>query len=176
LKNINLKLRTYFPKRNCAATVQISTVHVSVSDLYSIFPQSICLFCSRKICGPIREYMNRSQTLRHMNVEIGTEAAQFPEKEYINGIFVAVYRRLYHKYSLCYQSQYVISETDILLQCSNVIRIFLNYRFLKYNGSIFLFFIFCLYDVFELNRESYHSLHLSISLAILRLYLASILF
>jgi hypothetical protein len=25
-----------------------------------------------------------------MNVEIGTEAAQFPEKEYINGIFVGV--------------------------------------------------------------------------------------
>ncbi len=25
-----------------------------------------------------------------MNVEIGTEAAQFPGKEYINGIFVAV--------------------------------------------------------------------------------------
>jgi hypothetical protein len=25
-----------------------------------------------------------------MNVEIGTEAAPFPEKEYINGIFVAV--------------------------------------------------------------------------------------
>jgi hypothetical protein len=25
-----------------------------------------------------------------MNVEIGTEAAQFPEKEYINGISVAV--------------------------------------------------------------------------------------
>ncbi len=26
-----------------------------------------------------------------MNVEIGTEAAQFPEKEYINGIAVSVY-------------------------------------------------------------------------------------
>jgi hypothetical protein len=26
-----------------------------------------------------------------MKVEIGTEAAQFPEKEYINVIFVAVY-------------------------------------------------------------------------------------
>jgi hypothetical protein len=26
-----------------------------------------------------------------MNVEIGTEAAQFPEKEYINGIFLAVF-------------------------------------------------------------------------------------
>jgi hypothetical protein len=28
-----------------------------------------------------------------MNVEIGAEAALFPEKEYINGIFVAVYLR-----------------------------------------------------------------------------------
>jgi hypothetical protein len=28
---------------------------------------------------------------RHMIVEIGAEAAQFPEKEYINGIAVAVY-------------------------------------------------------------------------------------
>jgi hypothetical protein len=26
----------------------------------------------------------------NVNVDIGTEAAQFPEKEYINGIFVAV--------------------------------------------------------------------------------------
>ncbi len=26
-----------------------------------------------------------------MNVDIGTEAALFPEKEYINGIFIAVY-------------------------------------------------------------------------------------
>ncbi len=26
-----------------------------------------------------------------MNVEVGTEAAQFPEKEYINGILVTVY-------------------------------------------------------------------------------------
>jgi hypothetical protein len=28
-----------------------------------------------------------------MNVEIGAEVALFPEKEYIKGIFVAVYRR-----------------------------------------------------------------------------------
>jgi hypothetical protein len=31
---------------------------------------------------------------RPMNVEIETEAAQFPEKEFINGIFAAVYRLL----------------------------------------------------------------------------------
>jgi hypothetical protein len=35
------------------------------------------------------EYINRSQT---HECGIGTEAAQFLEKEYINGIFVAVYR------------------------------------------------------------------------------------
>jgi hypothetical protein len=28
-----------------------------------------------------------------MNVEIGAEAAQFPQKEYINGIGVAVYHK-----------------------------------------------------------------------------------
>ena len=32
-------------------------------------------------------YINRLKT---MNVEIGTKAAQFPGKKYINGIFVAV--------------------------------------------------------------------------------------
>ncbi len=30
---------------------------------------------------------------RHKNVEIGTEATQFPEKKYINGFFVAVCSR-----------------------------------------------------------------------------------
>jgi hypothetical protein len=34
-----------------------------------------------------------------MNVEIGTEAAQFPEKEYINGIFLAVHVVLFFLYA-----------------------------------------------------------------------------
>jgi hypothetical protein len=63
-------------------------IHVSLSDLYipmiglPILLQENMLTDSDNIC------INRSQT--HANVEIGTEAAQFPEKEYINGIFVAV--------------------------------------------------------------------------------------
>jgi hypothetical protein len=30
-----------------------------------------------------------------MNVEIGAEAALFPEKEYINGIFAAAWRKFF---------------------------------------------------------------------------------
>jgi hypothetical protein len=42
-----------------------------------IFPGSVCLFCCRK-------YLEDAH--RRMNVEIGIEAAQFPEKEYINAV------------------------------------------------------------------------------------------
>jgi hypothetical protein len=36
-----------------------------------------------------------------MNMEIGTEAAQFQEKEYINGIFVAVYYTTFYNLAGC---------------------------------------------------------------------------
>ncbi len=71
-------------KRNCAATVPISTF-MCLWAIY-IFPQSICLFCRRKYVDRSWKYI----TNKHMNVEIGTEAPQFPEKEYKHGIFVAV--------------------------------------------------------------------------------------
>jgi hypothetical protein len=32
-----------------------------------------------------------SSLTEHVNVEIGTEAVQFPHKEYINGMFVAIF-------------------------------------------------------------------------------------
>jgi hypothetical protein len=44
-------------------------------------------FLLEEICGPILGIYNRSQT---HECGFGAEAAQFPEKEYINGIAVAV--------------------------------------------------------------------------------------
>jgi hypothetical protein len=37
-----------------------------------------------------------------MNVDIGTKATQFPEKKYINGIFLAVQARTFHIYLLLF--------------------------------------------------------------------------
>jgi hypothetical protein len=61
-----------------------------VRDLY--ISGSVCLFCCREICGLILEIY---KSLTDMNVGIGTDAAQFPEKEHINGIFLAVYCIVY---------------------------------------------------------------------------------
>jgi hypothetical protein len=55
--------------------------------IYNIFPGSSAYSDAGKYVDRSWEYINRSQTL---NVKLGTEAAQFPEKEHINGIFLAV--------------------------------------------------------------------------------------
>ncbi len=56
-----------------------------------------------------------------MNVEIGTEAAQFPEKEYINGIFVAVqpiYGEGYKKLKILQSGlSVVIFVLNIVMHC-----------------------------------------------------------
>jgi hypothetical protein len=88
-KNQYWKFETNIPRKGIGRP-QSQCPHSCVCErfTYSIFPPSICLFCCRKYFDQSREYINRSQT--HA-CEIGTEAAEFPKKEYINGIFFAVH-------------------------------------------------------------------------------------
>jgi hypothetical protein len=74
----------YSQKRNCAGSVPISTF-MCLWAIY-IFPGS-----AYSAAGMWTDPGNISIDHRHMNVEIWTEAAQIPEKEYINGIFLAVW-------------------------------------------------------------------------------------
>ncbi len=56
-----MKIRNkYTQNRNCAATVQISTL-ICLWAIY-IFPRSICLFCCRKYVDRSCENINRPQT------------------------------------------------------------------------------------------------------------------
>ncbi len=63
----------YFQNRIIMFCIPVPTI-IYLSDIY-IFPGSVCLFCCREICGPI---LGIYIAYRRMNVEIGTEAAQFP--------------------------------------------------------------------------------------------------
>ncbi len=47
------KFETNISRKGIARPRPNFHVHVSASDLCTVFPQSLCLFCCRKICGPI---------------------------------------------------------------------------------------------------------------------------
>jgi hypothetical protein len=93
--------RKFETKRNCLASVSISTF--MCLWVIFIFPGSVCLFCCKKICDRLWEYIIRSQTHEWDNWDWGSA---IPFWVYINGIFVAVHwPQLYHgDCVLCYKA------------------------------------------------------------------------
>jgi hypothetical protein len=56
------EMKLLFPKQNFNVLTPSSYTHISVRDLYTVFPGSVCLFCSRKYVDRCWEYKNQSQT------------------------------------------------------------------------------------------------------------------
>ncbi len=89
----------YFQKWNCYFQNIIIMFCLPVPTLIYlweiyIFPALVCIFCCREICGPILGIYKSLTDTWMWKFKIGTEAAQFPEKEYLNGTFLAVYSTL----------------------------------------------------------------------------------
>jgi hypothetical protein len=80
-------LKQIFPEKEYRGLSPNFHIHVSVSELY--IPTMVLPVLLEEICRLILGIYIIAQ--RHMNVEIGAEAALFPEKEYINGIAVTVH-------------------------------------------------------------------------------------
>ncbi len=82
-----VNLKQVFPEKEYRGLSPNFHIHASVSELY--IPTMGPPFLLGKYVDRSWEYILYIAH-RHMNVEIGAEAALFPEKEYINGIAVAV--------------------------------------------------------------------------------------
>ena len=66
-----------------------------------------------------------------MNVEIGTEAEQFPEKKYINGIFIAVHSDAYLQINGTKDQRTCINRTfiKVVIIYSKIKKKLCNYEF-----------------------------------------------
>ncbi len=111
-------LKLLFPKQNYSVLSPNSFTCISVRDLYI-----------SRICLPFLLQRNMWSSPgniliahRHMKVEIGTEAVQFPEKEYINGIL-----------GFSSQCNFLHFHRFLLLCTSNTKRQFLPMSFFRKN-------------------------------------------
>ncbi len=82
------EMKLLFSKQNYYVLSPSSNTHISVRDLY-ISRIGLPILLQGNKLTILEIYKSLTDTC--MNVAIGTEAAQFPEKEYLNGIFVAVW-------------------------------------------------------------------------------------
>jgi hypothetical protein len=79
-------MKLLFPKHNYNVLSPSSYTHISVRDLYiSRIGLTILLQ------GNMRTNPENIKIAQKLNVEVGTEAAQFREEEFINEIFLAVW-------------------------------------------------------------------------------------
>jgi hypothetical protein len=79
---------------------------------------------------------------RHMNVEIGAEAAQFPEQEYVNGIAVAVQGQRCLLMMPCVRLGTTLEDKSFLFSSGIVAsprQVYYCWLFLKYTFCIFYF-------------------------------------
>jgi hypothetical protein len=82
-------LKQIFPEKEHQGLSPNFNIHMYVSELY--IPTGAAISAVGNMwTDPGNIYIAH----RHMNVEIGAETALFPEKEYINGIAVAVQRAM----------------------------------------------------------------------------------